>query len=147
MVEIIWNLLRKARWLFKDIRSAAVASVISTFSTITVVQCSQMERNIIIDTNRDGYAQPMPILLSQIESEGHLISVDFSPPEIRKTFVCEYADISARSWDAVFFAYLNRYPMCFSLNQTSDVSYSVRPNTRSGEMLEVNNVWFCKCTN
>jgi len=132
--------------IFGDVRSAVVGSLVGAIvGLIAAALAENPEKETLILTNDDGYAQPMRALLDPMESEEEDISITFEPADLKDVYVCEYARISGFSSREIFFSYLDRYSMCLWMVERSASEYVIKPNLNAGFLSQRDENWFCKC--
>lgn len=134
--------------IFRDVRSAivgsAVAAVIST--VIAWYYAPGPPKEIEIRINSDGFASPMAALVAEAKRDSDPTSFSFEPAAFADVWVCEYSHLTGYSGREMMLAYLSKYSMCFSVVQTTERAYSIRPNPNPTPDLEASeNSWFCRC--
>jgi hypothetical protein len=97
-------------------------------------------------TNAGGYANPMPTLLERVKADELKSTFSFDPPAFKDVWVCEYSLIHGRTGREIMLAYINKYSMCFSLVQKSELDYIIRPKPlASSELRKTKDGWLCRC--
>jgi hypothetical protein len=131
-----------------DIRSAIVGAFVAALIAPAVVKCTEAgpPKEIEIRTGSAGFAKPMVALLEVAVKDDQPTVFTFDPEAFKNVWVCEYSHLTGRSGRELMLAYLSKYSMCFSVVQTADRAYTVRPNPNaSAEFRPSGNQWFCRC--
>lgn len=137
-------------WLVDQVVSLTLGSVIGT---IIGIQVGKYYAKVLatppplvsnIWTNDRGQALPMRTFLPLLRTHSNY-NISFEPSDLEQVIVCEFSRQTGTSALALFLEYINRYSMCFSLNQLSESTYVVRPNRSSGFLEQKSDGWFCKC--
>jgi hypothetical protein len=126
-----------------DIRSAAIGALVSALLAYWLVSPSP-PRGITIAPGANGFVAPFENLLKRLTLDKDPVTVSFEPTELRRTKVCEYAQLSAETFKEVFLSYIDRTKDCFALIQRHQSHYvvQVRPN---GLLQEKGGEYYCKC--
>ncbi|WP_075289799.1 hypothetical protein [Pararhizobium arenae] len=143
-------LYRGWRWLIYglpgDIRSAAVGAV--TGIVFTAMMTALLTPDPVFFSsfaNAQGYAQPLEPLNSIVISSGEDVSFEFQPPELKKAYVCEFAQVEAENHRQLMLSYLGRYPTCFAVAQLSASKYRVFITASTVDVRQSDGNYFCKC--
>ncbi|PKA43193.1 hypothetical protein CWR43_14190 [Rhizobium sullae] len=145
------NHLRKfGNWLIEgtasDIRAAFVGIVFAAISSYAYAMFFQGKPlHFEAFTNKDGVAQPLPALSRAVTDGDKSLQFVFSPPDLQKTFICEFARIEAASPRELMLTYLSRYPTCFAVTQLNENSYRVFTTRSTTDLLQKDQSYFCKC--
>lgn len=129
-----------------DLRSAVVASVAgSLVALLTAYFFTQKPLEFSAYTSSQGYAQPLPALVSTLAQHKAKATFEFSPPELERTFVCEFSQIEATTAEGLLLSYLNKYPGCFSVSQMSATKFRIfiPPGARDLQVKGGN--YLCRC--
>jgi hypothetical protein len=93
----------------------------------------------------NGLASPMKALTLEVRNDGE-VAFSFDPPDLERTWVCEYYHGTGYSGREMMLQYLSKYSMCFSVVQKTETEYVIRPNpNNSPEMKKTKLGWFCRC--
>jgi hypothetical protein len=135
-----------ASGLAGDIRSIIVSSittsaVIAGWSYLTTVEPSHLS----IFTNDNGYAQPLEAILAESTAHKDTIRFTFAPDALRSVYVCEFAQVEGTTPSQMMLSYIAKYSTCFNISQTDESSYKIWRNSVSGELVERNGQFLCRC--
>lgn len=131
-----------------DVRSAVVGSVVAALISTLIAwnYAPGPPKEIEIRANSDGYASPMAALLAEANKDPEATAFSFEPATFKDVWVCEYSHLTGYSGREMMLAYLSKYSMCFSVVQTADRAYSIRPNPNATpEFKTIDQSWFCRC--
>lgn len=132
--------------LIGDVRSTIVGAVIGMVTGVaTTAWTVGVTVEHFVRTNDEGYAQPFPPLVEQLQEDDKKASVRFEPADLADAYVCESAYVNGGSYREVFLGYVSRYAMCWDLGQVDTDSFVVRPNRLSGALQQRDGGWLCKC--
>lgn len=132
--------------LTDDLRSAVVGTIIGSFlGLLTVALAATSKIEHFVKTNDKGFAQPFPLMASQLAKEDEPITLTFLPPDFIDLYVCESAYVSAPDHRGVLLDYVNRYSMCMDITAESKTKFVIRPNRLSQAVFQVDDEWICKC--
>ncbi|NKM69414.1 hypothetical protein [Rhizobium laguerreae] len=138
------------RWfvdgLSGDIRSAFVGAAVGSLSTMVVTALARSEPIYFSAVaNAQGYAQPLRPLGNAVISSGEDVIFEYQPPELEKTYVCEFAQVEAETHRQLMLNYLSRYPTCFAVTQLSPSKYRVFTTASTMDIQRSNGNFLCKC--
>lgn len=131
-----------------DVRGAVVGIGVTFLgSCIYGYYWPQEPSTYAIPVNVDGYAKPLPGLLRNAARENPSSTYRTEPENLAAAWVCEAASIRGEDAHQLLMQYLDLYKACFSLDQKSKRAFVIRPNKHSGNMMNDERGWFCKCDN
>lgn len=143
-------LLGRWRWFIDglpgDIRSAAVGA--ASGSLFTMLVTALVSHDLVYFSafaNAQGYAQPLELLTSTVLSSGEDVVFEYQPAELRKTYVCEFAQVEAETHRQLMLNYLGRYPTCFAVTRLSSNKYRVFTTASTVDLQQNGGSYFCKC--
>jgi hypothetical protein len=131
-----------------DVRSAIVGSAVAAVISTLIAWHYEPgpPKEIEIRINSDGLASPMAALIAEAQKDVDPTAFSFEPPAFKDVWVCEYSHLTGYSGREMMLAYLSKYSMCFSVVQTADRVYSIRPNPNvTPEFRKDGDAWFCRC--
>jgi hypothetical protein len=128
-----------------DVRSALVASLTTLGVTaLTAVLLAHASLDYTVYTNEDGMGQPRGLFdLAQRESPE--LKLEFSPPELRNVYVCQFKKVSADNYTSLVFQYLDSYRDCFVVSARGANDFVIFPNRRSSRLEKKDGSFLCSC--
>ncbi|MDP9630314.1 UNVERIFIED_ORG: hypothetical protein J2W85_002388 [Ensifer adhaerens] len=143
-LKSFWNWVRGG--IPGDIRSALVGSAVASVTTIvTTAFIAPEPLHFAAFANAQGYTQPLKPLAKVVSASGEMVEFEFQPPELRETYVCEFAQVEATSHRQLMLSYLGRYPTCFAVSQMSPDKYRVFTSASTVDIQKVKDNFLCKC--
>ncbi|WP_156029569.1 hypothetical protein [Ancylobacter sp. FA202] len=137
------------RGLLKDVRSAVVGAAVASLISFAIAYSDAPQRETWIYTNDGGIAEPFKVLLGELrrvpDSAEAKYDVKFEPLSLQSTYVCEFSHLTGKTAKDMLFQYLSRYSGCFVVSEISGTSIVIRPNKKSGIMIDLGDTWNCKC--
>jgi hypothetical protein len=137
----VWTYLTGRFWV--DVWSVVLSAIIA--SLVTSATARDAPKEILVLPNDQGFAKPMTSLARFVRADPDAISVTYDPVNLEEMVVCEFAHLTGSTGREMLFSYLEKYPMCLRLFQTSTKEFTIRPNQASGEIAEKNGQWVCRC--
>lgn len=143
-LKSLWEWLKEG--IPGDIRSIVVSSVVAAvIAMVTTAWIGPEPLHFSAFANAQGYTQPLEPLNNAVSKSGETVEFDFQPPELRKAYVCEFAQVEATTHRQLMLSYLSRYPTCFAVSQMSQDKYRVFTTGSTVDIRNVNGNFLCKC--
>jgi hypothetical protein len=128
-----------------DVRSALVASLTTLGVTaLTTVLLAHASLDYTVYTNEDGIGQPRG-LFDLAQRESPQLKLEFSPPELRNVYVCQFKKVSADNYTSLVFQYLDSYRDCFVVSTRGANDFVIFPNRRSSRLEQRDGSFLCSC--
>ncbi len=129
-----------------DIRSIVVSSittsaVIAAWTYLFTAEPSHLS----IFTNDHGFAQPLETIVAETTKQKEKVTFTFAPDTLRSAYVCEFAQVEGARPSQMMLSYIAKYSTCFNISQTDETSYRIWRNTTSGDLVEKNGQFLCRC--
>lgn len=147
-----WHLLK--RWgliLCGDLRSALVASIFAAIGAFigTVYAQVQQKDSFSITLSDVGVGYPA-LLFDQAKREDKNLQINFSPPSLQRTAVCEYFSAKGETFRDIMDDYLKTYSACFIPVWRDRGVLEIRANTYTGQLAvrvtkQGQQSFWCKC--
>jgi hypothetical protein len=132
--------------LFKDLRSAVVSSFVGAATALlTAWLISPANLSFTVGVNSSGIGRPKA-LFDTAQKEEPKLKLNFFPPELRDTYVCEFKRLNGTDWKKMVLDYLDAYRDCFDVSAQGENTFSVYPNWRSSVLIKRSGAYLCKCS-
>lgn len=125
-----------------SVAGSVVGAVVGVMSAYWFATASPLQFEVVL--NDDGFGQPR-LLFDLAEKQDRSLQLEFRPPELRSTWVCEYKLAVGESWKQMVLAYLDAYRECFDVTDRGTNRYLISPNRISTRMEQRNGSFLCKC--
>jgi hypothetical protein len=132
-----------------DVRSAVIASVTGSIigavaGLLAAALFTATPLEFIVDVNSSGYGQPKG-LFDTAQKEDKKLQLQFVPPNLRETYVCEFKRVTGADWKRMVLDYLDTYRECFDVSARGENSFLISANNRSTRLVQKDGAFLCKC--
>lgn len=105
-LKSLWEWLKEG--IPGDIRSIVVSSVVAAVITmVTTAWIGPEPLHFSAFANAQGYTQALEPLNNAVSKSGETVEFEFQPPELRKAYVCEFAQVEATTHRQLMLSYLS----------------------------------------